>query len=171
MKAELIVLGLRSRGHGSEQRRAVENSKAPDVAGCRVRRCVVNRASKALTPPPPGPRPFLSIADGRAEVGRSPRAWRLLRCGATNQRPPHPPKPVAVRCCSLLVLVSVNVMVGQVGNSACAVRGISVATVHASAPPVHSAPTAVIATIDRGRGARPLSILCTNRLQKGQAAS
>jgi hypothetical protein len=62
-------------------------------------------------------------------------------------------------------------MAGQVGNSACAVRGISVATVHASAPPVHSAPTAVIATIDRGRGARPLSILCTNRLQKGQAAS
>jgi len=106
-----------------------------------------------------------------------------MRCDATKPKAPHPPKPVAVRCavrcCSLFVLVrggrprnrSVNVMAGQVGNSACAVRGISVATVHASAPPVHSAPTAVIATIDRGRGARPLSILCTNRLQKGQAAS
>ena len=48
-------------------------------------------------------------------------------------------------------------MARQVGNCACTVRGnvrfpSQYCSIHASAPPVHSAPTAVIATIGAGGG-------------------
>jgi hypothetical protein len=110
----------------------------------------------------------------RSRVGRSPRAWRSLRCDAIrchqpNQRPRiHQSRwPCAAAPCFLVRgggprNRSVNVMARQVGNCACAVRGISVETSDfcpvntVSIPGVHSAPreaNTVIVTIDWGRAA------------------